>query len=83
MTRTRAAGHQGALVARMKAVLGAQQALAAGERVRGYALRQALIDLLNLTPQRRRHEPGFSQRKGTGPPQMPRRLGDAVRGFIY
>jgi hypothetical protein len=38
-------GHQGALLARMRAVIGAQQAVAAGELGAGYAFRQSLVDL--------------------------------------
>jgi len=38
-------GHQGALMARMAAVIGAQQALARGEYAGVYVLRQALVDL--------------------------------------
>ena len=37
--------HQGVLLARMKAVVGAQRALAAGETGARYALRQGLVDL--------------------------------------
>jgi hypothetical protein len=38
-------GRQATLAARMKAVLGAQQALAHGEPNAAYALRQSLVDL--------------------------------------
>ncbi len=38
-------GHQGALLARMGAVIGAQEALARREEGAAYALRQSLVDL--------------------------------------